>query len=98
MTAETLLATFSTRGIIVTVAGDSIELDAPAGVLTDNDVSTLRERKADVLTTLRSRCRPHNNPSNYIDLPDIRRPGWVRTTCKLCNCFVGYRYTDNRNG
>ncbi|MGB7329540.1 MAG: hypothetical protein WBD31_31995 [Rubripirellula sp.] len=98
MTAETLLATLSTRGIIVTVAGDSIELDAPAGVLTDNDVSTLRERKADVLTSLRSRCRPHNDTSNYIDLPDTKRPGWTLSTCKLCSCFVGYRYTLNRDG
>ena len=102
MTAETLLADLSARGIIVTVAGNSIELDAPAGILTDDDVVVLRDHKSAVLESLRSRCRPHNNPDNYIDVPDDRRPGWVRSKCKLCGCFVGYRdtnrYTCKRNG
>ena len=102
MTAEILLADLSARGIVVTVVGDSIELDAPAGILTDDDVVVLRDHKSAVLESLRSRCRPHNNPDNYIDVPDDRRPSWVRSTCKLCGCFVGYRdtnrYTGKRNG
>lgn len=102
MTAETLLADLSARGVVVTVAGSSIELDAPAGVLTDDDVVVLRDHKSAVLDSLRIRCRPHNSADNYIDTPDDRRPGWVRSTCKLCGCFVGYRdssrYTGKRNG
>ncbi|QDV57202.1 hypothetical protein [Rosistilla oblonga] len=102
MTTETLLADLSTRGVVITVAGDSIELDAPAGVLTDDDVVVLREHKSRVLDSLRSRCRPHNNPENYIKVPDDQRRGWVRSTCKLCGCFIGYRdtncYTFKRNG
>ncbi len=53
MTVETLLADLSARGVVVTVAGDSIELDAPAGVLTDDDVGALRESKPDIIRRLR---------------------------------------------
>jgi hypothetical protein len=53
MSVETLLDDLETRGVIVTVAGDSIELDAPAGVLTDADVAALRESKSDIIRLLR---------------------------------------------
>ncbi|WP_144059762.1 TubC N-terminal docking domain-related protein [Rhodopirellula sallentina] len=97
-----MLSDLSARGVVVTVARGSIELDAPAGSLTDDDVVALRESKTEILEALRSRCRPHNDPDNYIEVPVDRRPGWVRATCKLCGCFVGYRdttrYTGKRNG
>ena len=97
MTAETLLADLSARGVIVTVARDTIQLDAPSGVLTDDDVVVLRDHKSSVLESLRSRCQPHNKPENSVDAAAPNRPGWIRTTCRVCGRFIGYRPKSHNN-
>ena len=91
MNVNTLLSELSNRGIVVTVSEESLELDAPLGVLRDTDLTRLRDAKQAVLDHLRSQCRPHNNPDNYLDTPDSNRPGWIRTTCRICGKFIGYR-------
>ena len=48
-------------------------------------------QKSDLVEDILLSCSPHNNPVNYIDEPAFDRPGWIRTTCKICACFVGYR-------
>jgi hypothetical protein len=91
MTPLALITDLSARGVIVTVAGNAIRLDAPVGVLTDADVAALRELKQQVLEHIAGQCRPHNNPANYVDTPAPGRPGWTRTSCRVCGRFVGYR-------
>ena len=102
MTAQALLTDLSARGVVVTIAGDSLELDAPAGVLSRDDIASLRMSKNDIMDVLKSRCRPHNNADNHRDEPDGRRHGWIRSTCRICGRFVGYRqvsrYTQHRSG
>lgn len=37
------------------------------------------------------RCADHNDPSQWRDEPARDRRGWIRTVCKKCNTFIGYR-------
>jgi hypothetical protein len=36
-------------------------------------------------------CKEHLLPFDAIEITDIQRPGWVRSTCRLCGRFLGYR-------
>lgn len=40
------------------------------------------------------RCLQHNNPKDWLDEPATARPGWIRSTCRRCGAFVGYRPTN----
>ncbi|MDX2032640.1 MAG: hypothetical protein SF339_18335 [Blastocatellia bacterium] len=52
MTAIDLLADFQGRGVRFRPDGEHIEIIAPAGALTDDDVATLRANKAEILAYL----------------------------------------------
>lgn len=53
MTPETVLSDFADRGIVIALAGDDIKLSASKGVVTPEDVGTLRDHKPDVVRLLR---------------------------------------------
>lgn len=53
MTPETLLNDFADRGIVIALAGDNIKLSASKGIVTPEDVGTLRDHKPDVVRLLR---------------------------------------------
>ena len=42
-----------------------------------------------------SRCEAHGEPSQWEDEPAPYRPGWIRSTCRICGGFVGYRLKRN---
>lgn len=103
MTAAAVVAELSAMGVsVVCSEPGKIRLTVDAGDVPAEAVAIARQHKPALIEHLRPNCNPHNNPDNYIDVPDDRRPGWVRSTCKLCGCFVGYRdttrYTGKRNG
>lgn len=37
------------------------------------------------------RCRWHVQPFDAVEEPDRRRPGWIRSSCRLCGALLGYR-------
>lgn len=37
------------------------------------------------------RCLNHTDPAEYLDEPARNRPGYLRTVCRRCGCFLGYR-------
>lgn len=37
------------------------------------------------------RCRDHADRGNWLEAPAANRPGWLRTSCRACGGFVGYR-------
>jgi hypothetical protein len=42
------------------------------------------------------RCASHILPFNAIESEDPKRPGFIRSDCKLCGRFLGYRPKDYR--
>jgi hypothetical protein len=36
------------------------------------------------------RCTYHIPPFDAIEYEDQRRPGFIRSDCRLCGCFLGY--------
>lgn len=36
-------------------------------------------------------CEPHVPPFDQVDEPDRTRSGWVRSRCRRCGRFLGYR-------
>ncbi len=91
MTAAAIVAELSALGVSVVNSGPGkIRLTVEAGDVPAEAVALARDHKPDLLEHLRPDCRPHNNPANYIDDHESR-PGWTRTTCRVCGRFVGYR-------
>lgn len=38
-------------------------------------------------------CR-HHDATTWRDKAAAQRPGWIRTTCRHCGGFIGYRPSD----
>lgn len=95
MTVEALLADLSARDVVVTVAGDSIELDAPAGVLTDADLVALRNHKPDVLQSLRlAQGLPiHDAAARLLAMEEVE-PDEV-PVCSACGRFCDVQTCDD---
>lgn len=97
MTAAAVVAELSAMGVVVVCsAPGKIRLIVDAGEVPAEAVAIARDHKPALLAHLRPNCRPHSNPDNYIDAPAPGRPGWIRSTCRVCGCFVGYRQTAGR--
>ena len=53
MTGESFMADLHRRGVTLSIQGDQIRVDAPAGVISETDRDSLRERRTAVLAVLR---------------------------------------------
>lgn len=36
-------------------------------------------------------CPTHHDDKLWVDEPDTRRYGWIKTTCRICKSTIGYR-------
>ena len=82
----------SSLGVAVAVVPPGrLHLTTANGHVPDKAVRLARDYKPELVEHLRP-CRPHNNPANYIDAEV--QPGVIRTTCRVCGRFIGYRYLD----
>lgn len=82
------------HGLGVTVAllpPGRLHLTTATGKVPDKAVRLARDYKPELVEHLRP-CRPHNDSANYIDAET--QPGAIRTTCRVCGRFIGYRYLD----
>tara|TARA_Y100000593_G_scaffold90885_1_gene178318 strand:+ start:343 stop:567 length:225 start_codon:yes stop_codon:yes gene_type:complete len=43
------------------------------------------------------KCSQHVNPQDWLDEPAPGRLDWIRTTCRLCGGFIGYRPANNES-
>jgi ribosomal protein L37AE/L43A len=56
MNAQTLYHDLTARGVRLWAEADKIKLDAPIGVLSEVDIVTIRQHKAELLESLRTQC------------------------------------------
>lgn len=90
-----LLGSLRARGVDVQLIHDLVsgapKLQArPSRLLTDSIRERLREHRDELIDLLTS-CRAHINPTLYRDEPAEDRPGWIRTTCRMCGKLLGHR-------
>ena len=95
---DVLLATLTRQGVVLTADGDNLGIDAPDDVLTPELIERLKWHKFDILDRLR-RTMPchsmHFMPVNWRD--ESPRAGRIRTVCRVCGKFIGYRPIEPSN-
>lgn len=74
-------------------AGTAAETLAGTGAAIGTATPTARKPTAAELLADRTprRCWTHTDPREWLDEPAHRRPGFIRSTCRRCGGFVGYR-------
>lgn len=48
-------------------------------------------RQATVATSAAKRCRVHTDPTRWVDDANQPRAGFIRSVCRDCGGFIGYR-------
>lgn len=71
-------------------------VDRVAGVPTGGDLAAVHQRPASPAPSART-CPPpaHNDPACWSEVADVKRPGWLRTTCVKCGVWIGSRPAEN---
>jgi hypothetical protein len=98
MRFDALLDHIEQSGAKIEERDGKLRISAPKSVLTPVVVARLKQHKLALLEVLknrsvaaRRRCLVHADPASWLNEAAPNRPGWIRTTCKCCGGFVGYR-------
>ncbi len=104
--AGELLIELRAAGITLAANGERLVIGVRKGQATPDLVDRVRAAKADLLALLSpkppatalveatgERCRSHVNPADWHDTTATER-GWVKSVCRKCGVFIGYRPTS----
>lgn len=96
MTAQSLIHDLKTRGIHLWSEADRLKLDAPVGVVTEQDKQILTAWKSELLSLLTPVTKPSRvvvaelialnhcpNGCGKMTLQDLRLEAWFCPTCRL---------------
>jgi hypothetical protein len=64
----------------------------PSSAITPEVAGLIRRHRSDLVDLLSGSCTPHNDEANYIN---AAAGGRIRTTCRRCGRFIGYRPADS---
>jgi hypothetical protein len=85
MSAQMIIDSLWERDIAITLNGDRLKVDAPAGALTDEDRQAIRDHKAELLALLRA--KPAERPrSGSFACPVICRGDRMPMGCPWDTC------------
>lgn len=48
-------------------------------------------------TIKQRRCSSHLSRADWLDAPAPNLAGWIRTSCRRCGAFIGYRPRDEQS-
>jgi hypothetical protein len=95
VTIDELLRTLSERHIELYVDAGRLRFRAPTGALTDELRGVIASQRIDLIAKLTPATKRVDcfcircDPRDWIDAP--ARDGRIRTTCRVCGRFIGYR-------
>ena len=75
---QSIIRRFQERGILFSLAGESLSFDAPAGALTDADIDLLRTHKPAIMAALQQGQHPPAPADHVQDLLCRIRETWPR--------------------
>ena len=98
MTTDDLLTELDCRGVELFLDGDHLRFRAPSGALSPDLRAAIAERRPAIIEALRptpTATDRHLEPCGGCDPGDWRddlpAAGRIRTTCRRCGRFIGYR-------
>ncbi len=91
MNAESVIADLEKAGVTLSLSKTGIILETQVGEVSIEAIEFAKRNKPALIAHLRPMCSPHNNDANYLDAPVAHRSGWIKTTCRVCGKFIGYR-------
>jgi hypothetical protein len=83
MNAQTLVHDLTARGVRLWAEAGNLKLDAPVGLLTDEDILAIRQHKADLLAALTPQPGTCPTCQGAADLQDQQLDTWWCASCRL---------------